>query len=537
MPEQSTSPQVQKHQPYIFTFLLDEGLCVRQHSPELTAVIGMGETLIEDSNVCPSLFSLIPQLQPYKNAILHNCVVEKRPFLAQNISLTPQFVVDVHIEPAPNQPDHLLGVLIRQETAVSPHPQLSTLEKQNRTLQLLNRASQALTATLETREVLEKLLQVAIEIIHAEGSSVWLWDEESPEQLVCRAAFHQVRTPPILNNKLRKGQGIAGWAAETGQSAIVNSVSDDPRFYPEIDRRNEFSTRSLLAIPLRLREKTLGVLEVVNKITGNFTEEDLSVAETLAASAAIAIDNARLVEALQAQTRDLQNQNDELDAFAHTVAHDLQNPLSLITGFANILEQDLANLEAEEVERILQFISRNVQKMSNIIQELLLLSSVRKMDVELKPLEMMGLVSSALARLQPLIDEHGAEVSFPDSWPVALGHAPWVEEVWENYISNAIKYGGRPPIVELGGEDLPDGRVLFWVKDNGEGVSPELQKTLFTPFTRLSEIRVTGYGLGLSIVHRIIEKLGGNVAVESEPGKGSKFCFILPGVAEEGRPD
>ena len=117
-----------------------------------------------------------------------------------------------------------------------------------------------------------------------------------------------------------------------------------------------------------------------------------------------------------------------------------------------------------------------------------------------------------------------------DEWPTALGHAPWVEEVWENYLSNAIKYGGKPPRVEMGATIQADGMLCFWVQDNGVGLTQSEQADLFLPFTRHGRGGRSGYGLGLSIVQRIVEKLGGRVGVKSEgvSGKGSLFCFTLP---------
>jgi two-component system sensor histidine kinase/response regulator len=120
----------------------------------------------------------------------------------------------------------------------------------------------------------------------------------------------------------------------------------------------------------------------------------------------------------------------------------------------------------------------------------------------------------------------------PDTWPAALGYGLWVEQVWVNYISNAIKYGGRPPRVELGAEAQPDGMVRFWVRDNGSGLMPEARARLFVPFTQPAHLHGKGHGLGLSIVRRIVDRLGGQVGVESEgvPGRGSVFSFTLPGV-------
>ncbi len=240
----------------------------------------------------------------------------------------------------------------------------------------------------------------------------------------------------------------------------------------------------------------------------------------------------RAEEALRQYAAELETRNEELDAFAHTVAHDLKNPLGHIVGLAQVLEKHYAALPEEELRSYLRTMAQSGRKMSNIIDELLLLVSVGKMEeVELGPLNVAGIVDEAQGRLAYLIEKHQAEVILPESWPVALGYGPWVEEVWANYLSNAIQYGGRPPRVELGATEQADSMVRFWVRDNGPGLTSEEQARLFIPFTRLDQVRAKGHGLGLSIVRRIVEKLGGQVGVESEIGQGSVFTFTLPGMA------
>ena len=234
-------------------------------------------------------------------------------------------------------------------------------------------------------------------------------------------------------------------------------------------------------------------------------------------------------EALRQRTIELQARNEELDAFAHTVAHDLRSPLTLIIGFAELLEYHCAATLDEEWQNCLHSIVQNGRKMSSIIDGLLLLAGVRKMEVELGPLDMASIVAEAQQRLAHMVEEHQAEIVLPAAWPVALGYGPWVEEMWVNYLSNAIKYGGRPPRVELGATVQSDGMVCFWVRDNGPGITPEEQARLFTPFTHFDQVSTKGHGLGLSIVLRIVEKLGGQVAVETEIGRGSVFTFALPG--------
>ncbi len=236
-------------------------------------------------------------------------------------------------------------------------------------------------------------------------------------------------------------------------------------------------------------------------------------------------------EALHRYTAELEMRNEELDAFAHTVAHDLKNPVSLIIGFADVLEADSATMPRQGLQKYLYTIAQNGRKINSIIDELLLLAGVREKEVEMAPLDMAGIVTEAQGRLVHMIEEHHAEIVLPDAWPVSLGYGPWVEEVWVNYLSNAIKYGGQPPHAELGATVQPDGAVRFWVHDNGPGLTPEEQARLFTPFTRLDQARAKGHGLGLSIVRRIVEKLGGQVGINSRDGQGSVFTFTLPSVA------
>jgi two-component system cell cycle sensor histidine kinase/response regulator CckA len=263
-------------------------------------------------------------------------------------------------------------------------------------------------------------------------------------------------------------------------------------------------------------------------------------------------------EAVRRYTEELRSRNEELDAFAHTVAHDLKNPLSLVMGFAQLLESDLDSFGVEELLSYLAIISKNSRKMIQIIDELLLFSQVRQTGVTQSAIDMAKVLGEACNRLAAMIEEYDADIRLAAEWPAALGYEPWVEEIWVNYLSNAIKYGGRPPRIEVGAATLegsePEGAgssdsestlesrrpmVRFWIRDNGPGIKPEDQAQLFKPYTRLQPVRESGHGLGLSIVRRIVLKLGGEVAVESHgiPGEGSVFSFTLPAaltVAEPG---
>ena len=241
-------------------------------------------------------------------------------------------------------------------------------------------------------------------------------------------------------------------------------------------------------------------------------------------------DRIRTEESLRQANAEFQERNDELDAFADTVAHDLKSPLAVINGYAELLRDTLVTSSDTTLVECLGHIVSNLDKMNNIVDELLLLAEVRKEDVRVEPLNMADVVAEALQRIQYLVDEYVGEISTPDEWPPAIGYAPWVTEVWVNYLTNALKYGGRPPRVSLGAEPGKGATVRFWVRDNGPGLSPQEQSQLFAPFTRLDRIRCERAWFG--VVHRAPDrgKVGGKVDLASEVGAGSTFSFTLPTV-------
>lgn len=302
--------------------------------------------------------------------------------------------------------------------------------------------------------------------------------------------------------------------------------------------------RSYVVVPLFIQDELIGTLHLESDRPRNFAADHVNAAVEIAVLLAIGIRQARLYEraqrelderkraeeALRQRTEQLEAQNAELDAFSHTVAHDLKNPLGAITGFADLLlefAEERRDISREQSILIAQQVVEGAGIMENIIDSLMLLAGVRKQQVTLEQMDMKDTMVQVKRSLISLIDRYDAELLIPSSWPAALGYAPWVREVWVNYISNAIKYGGRPPRVEIGATREENSTVRFWVRDNGHGLSPTEQELLFAPFERLSQVRVQGHGLGLSIVRRIVDKLGGEVGVKSEIDQGSEFWFSL----------
>jgi signal transduction histidine kinase len=434
-----------------------------------------------------------------------------------------------------------------------------------RKLERILEFSHELTSTMSLEPLLHKIVAAAAELTNSEVAAILLLDKRS-EGL--RFVATSNLADQLLDVPVPVEGSIGGAALSSGEPVIVRNARDDPRHFKAVDKVMEIETRSLLAVPLEFKEHRIGVLEAENKQGDEeFDQEDVEMLAALAAQATVAIENARLVgalrqshdeleqrvkertaelsaanaallnevsermqaeDALRQHTLELEARNEELDAFAHTVAHDLKGPLNTMLGFARVLPETWRIISEDEIEEYLRIVASTGTKMNNIIDELLLLASTRKEEVEAVPLDMASIVAGARQRLGYMVWEYGAEIIEPDSWPLALGYAPWIEEVWVNYLSNAMKYGGRPPRIELGGAEQANGTVRFWIRDNGEGLSPEEQSRLFTPYTQLHRVRARGHGLGLSIVLRIVTKLGGEVGVESQEGQGSTFAFILP---------
>lgn len=226
---------------------------------------------------------------------------------------------------------------------------------------------------------------------------------------------------------------------------------------------------------------------------------------------------------LLAYSANLKEQNEDLDAFAYMVAHDIVSPLSVLKGYVDTLQLGYGPDLTPQSTLILNHIASSTKKVISIVDALLMLVSARKDAIELEPVEMGEIVAEVIARVGA---DDCAPVKVASEWPVAIGFGPWIEEVWTNYLSNALKYGGAAEQIELGAEVEPE-FIRFYVRDKGPGLDEEEQMMVFYPFQRL-EPGKSGHGLGLTIVQRIVEKMGGTVGVFSTPGAGSEFYFRLP---------
>lgn len=234
--------------------------------------------------------------------------------------------------------------------------------------------------------------------------------------------------------------------------------------------------------------------------------------------------------AIRTYARELEKRNEELDAFSHTVAHDLRRPLSHVVGYAGLIEQLADDGTPAEMVECANRIDSAAMNMSEMIEGLLLLAQMRNVDQIIEPTDVSASLEEAIERIKPDIDARGVHLDVRKPIPDALAYGPWLEEVFANLVSNAVQYIGksnpdpRITIRAKAGQNC----IIYKVVDNGLGIEKEDQTRLFDMLSRFHKEESSGTGLGLAIVQRIIEKLSGEVGVESQPGQGSTFWFTLP---------
>ncbi len=222
---------------------------------------------------------------------------------------------------------------------------------------------------------------------------------------------------------------------------------------------------------------------------------------------------------------ELKTRAENLNAFSYTVAHEINSSLNGIILMSSLInETDNENL-TEEQRRYIGNIEITARKLNTIVNELLLFASTKEGDIKMEKIAMHKLITSALDRLVNEIQEKKAVITIQENMPVCLGYGPWVEEVWFNFISNALKYGGIPPVIFIGYTSY-ENSIKYFVQDNGLGWR---DKNLRVQDNKdLKIIPVKGFGLGLSIAQRIIDKLGGQFEIKTEVGIGSTVSFSLP---------
>jgi PAS domain S-box-containing protein len=291
--------------------------------------------------------------------------------------------------------------------------------------------------------------------------------------------------------------------------------------------------RGWMGAPLIARDgANFGLIEISDKIEGEFTESDLQVLNQLAGLASVAIENIRLYATLEervtARTRELEISNRELEAFSYSVSHDLRAPLRAIAGFSSILETEHSGSLEGPARRYLQRITAGVERMANLIDDLLSLARVSRADLKRETVDVSALCKAIVKRQMERYANRNVDVVI-DSRMKAIADPRLVEVALENLVENALKFTGTRAEAKIHiGHRRVDGRPVFYVADNGVGFDPKYASNLFGVFQRLhSASDFPGTGVGLATVQRIVQRHHGRIWAEAESDEGATFYFTL----------
>jgi signal transduction histidine kinase len=374
--------------------------------------------------------------------------------------------------------------------------------------------SRDLASTLDLDTLLDDIVRASADITHAEAASILLFDDTA------RQLYFQVATnidePTMRGLVVPLDKSIAGWIVTNRKSVRIDDAHNDERHFSDVEQTIGYSIKSLLGIPLVTKNKVVGVLEVVNKKRGKFTDPDESMLTVLGAQAAVAIENARLFQ-----------QSDLIQEFVH----ELRTPLaSLSTATYLLLRPEMSR---EQRDQIVNNIHNETLRLNSLASSFLDLARLESGRVQFRKTRFS--VTDLMYEVRDVMMTKAQETSIqirvdaPNDMPLMEADRDKIKQVLLNLISNAVKYN-RPNGSVIVTGNYTDAELSMVVQDTGVGIPEESIPHLFEKFYRVREHegKATGTGLGLSICKQIIQGHNGRIEVKSKIGVGTSFGVHIP---------
>lgn len=386
-----------------------------------------------------------------------------------------------------------------------------------------------LNSTQDPERLLQSIIKAAADLLDCEAASILLYDEKRGELFITSSTGSEPKELAVIPVPLYGS--IAGTIFRENRYMIINEVEHDPRHFAVVGQRVKFQTRSLLGVPMCIRSQMTGVLEALNKRKGGFTQSDARLLEIIASQAAVAIQNARLMQELQKAYNELSRIDEMKSNFISIASHELRTPLGIILGYASFLKEESQGVLSEHASQVVNSaleMRSLIQAMTNM--NLLELGSVQ-LDLQVIPIRevleraYVEVLESAEAKDQTI------ELNFPKPPLYVRADSCKLEEAFINILNNAIRFTGENGLITMTLSRSND-EVLVEIKDSGIGIPADELENVFKEFYQVEDSltrQYGGLGLGLAITRGLILLQNGRIWAESRgPGQGATFKVALP---------
>jgi K+-sensing histidine kinase KdpD len=403
------------------------------------------------------------------------------------------------------------------------------LSLEARQLARLMEISLTLNSTLNIDDLLQYIIKTATELLECEAASLLLYDEKRNRLFFAASTGSDPKK--LAQIPVPIDGSVAGNIFREDKPVTLNDVSQDPRHFSGVGEQMKFESKSLVGVPMRIRDKGVGVLEALNKRDGKFTEADERLLSVVASQAAIALYNAQLIQALQKAYDDLSETDRLKSNFMALASHELRTPLGIIIGYASFLQQDNEGEVSENAERVLSAASQ----MRSLIEAMTSLHLLQAKGLTFKPrvVPVQQVLNAAFEEMRQIAQEmhHTVTFNMPQQSLLVTADPDKLTPAFVNILNNAIRFtpsGGQITI----GAIQRSGNIQVYIQDSGIGIAPDQLTKIFHEFYQVephTTRRFGGLGIGLTIAKGLIETQSGRIWAESEGlGKGTTIRVLLP---------
>jgi signal transduction histidine kinase len=406
--------------------------------------------------------------------------------------------------------------------------QLKELEGRHSLLLRLVELSVTLNSTLDLDELLQLITATATELLECEASSILLYDEKNPRLFFAAATGSD--PAKLAEIPVPIDSSLAGTIFRTNKPLILNNAEQDPRHYAPVSDHIKFKTNTLLGVPMPIKDRTMGVLEAVNKRDGAFTDSDVATLSVIAAHAAIAINNARLLRTTQQALEKVKVTNQIKSNFLSLASHELRTPLGIIIGYATFLQEGAKGESSDHANQVLGAASQ----MRSLLDQMNNLTLLQADEMEMRPISIsiQDVLNFAVDEIKYFAARRDLSLvlDFQETPIFVKVDAEKTALAFVNLLNNAIRFSPEGSEIVIGAAEQGK-QVVAWIQDHGIGIPSDKLQKIFEEFYQIEPPNTRHYGglgIGLTIAKGLIEAQDGKLWAESDgAGQGATFKVSL----------